>query len=137
MVKIYTSNEYICITGPHEEIIIAFEIALSKSLWWFFILIDIWFLFFLSSLLLRIPDPTFTFLVWKFVTQWCFVLVMVKIYEIVCLENKDKNVQWYYNNVLDLSFLMWTIDAGYTFIKNVLFSSSNFNFITASTPVVK
>lgn len=61
---------------------------------------------------------------------------MVKIYEIVCLENKDKNVQWYYNNVLDLSFLMWTIDAGYTFIKNVLFSSSNFNFITASTPVV-
>lgn len=48
---------------------------------------------------------------------------MVKIYEIVCLENKDKNVQWYYNNVLDLSFLMWTIDAEYTFIKNVLFSS--------------
>lgn len=48
---------------------------------------------------------------------------MVKIYEIVCLENKDKNVQWYYNNVLDLSFLMWTIDAGYTFIKNVLFSA--------------
>lgn len=33
MVKIYTSNEYICITGPHEEIIIAFEIALSNKVY--------------------------------------------------------------------------------------------------------
>lgn len=59
------------------------------------------------------------FLAWKFVTQRCFVLVMVKIDEIsFSLENEDKNVQ---SNALDLTtrLLISAIVAGHIFIKKV------------------